>query len=88
MQIPFAVLFYNVVGIGTDFANKPNDKEYSRSCEGLERSFGWGGKVGDSSLAARNPRRIGNRGEKGEHIFLSLPKGKMIRDSGPFRARA
>src|SRR4030042_3802391 len=27
-------------------------------------------------------------GERREHIFPSLPKGKMIRDSGPFRARA
>src|SRR4030066_2532418 len=27
-------------------------------------------------------------GERREHIFPSLPKGKTIRDSGPFRARA
>ena len=65
MQIPFAIRFYNVVSIGTDFAVKSSNKEYSLSCKVLERSDGWGGKVGDSSLAARNPRRIGIRGEKG-----------------------
>jgi hypothetical protein len=76
MQIPFVIRFYNIVGIGTDFAFESGDKEYSRSCEALERSDGWGEKVGDSSPAARNPRGIGNRGVKGGISSLLSPWGK------------